>query len=92
VLGEAHCPYDANAFYLVVTTLHAHCSLGARLLLLLGRPFPPFFLSCADGADDAMQRQLYMQQGYHQQATGVLHTAGMCWVQRIALMMQQHSI
>jgi hypothetical protein len=66
-------------------------SLGARLLLL-GRPFPPFFLSCAGGAEDAMQRQSYMQQGYHQQATGVLRTAGMCWVKHIARTMPMHSI
>jgi hypothetical protein len=66
-------------------------SLGARLLLL-GQLFPPFFLSCAGGAEGVMQGQPNLQQGYHQQATGVLHTAGMCWVQRVALMMPRHSI
>jgi hypothetical protein len=91
VLGAARRPYDAKAFYLVVTTLHVHVKLG-RMPAAAWATFPALFLSRAGGAEGAMQRQSYMQQGYHQQAKGVLHTAGMCWVQHISLMMQRHSI
>jgi hypothetical protein len=75
VLGAAYRPYDATAFYLVVTTLHVHVKLG-RTPAAAWATFPAVFLSCAGGAEGVMLGQPNLQQDYPQQ-TGVLRT-GVC--------------